>query len=317
MGKAVVAQLLEAGIKVRVIGRNSYPELIADGVDCVQGSITDSEVISKAVSGMDIVFHVAALAGIWGPWQDYYDVNVTGTKNVITACRVNNVKALIYTSTPSVVFNREDIVEGDEDLPYASDFLCNYAETKVIAEKEILTAASDSLKTCAIRPHLIWGPEDPHLVPRLIDRGKKKMLKQVGQGNNLVDISYVDNVAYAHILAARNLLGSCTANGNAYFISQEKPVNLWNWVNELFEKLDVPQVKSNVSSNTAFYLGWFLESVYRTFRLKGEPRMTRFLSEQLSKSHYFSISRAKRDLGYEELVSTEEGLRRTIAWFKE
>ncbi|EKD36040.1 MAG: NAD(P)H steroid dehydrogenase, partial [uncultured bacterium] len=164
--------------------------------------------------------------------------------------------------------------------------------------------------------HLIWGPGDPHLLPRLLAGGRKRQLKMVGDGSNLVDISYIDNVAHAHILAAKNLAELGTAGGKPYFISQGTPVNLWQWINELFAMMNIPRVQASVSYSAAYRLGGVLEAVYGLLRLGDEPKMTRFLAEQLAKSHYFSIAAAKRDLGYEPVVSTAEGLRRTVQWLR-
>jgi len=317
VGRAIVKMLLEKGIECRVVGRNCYPEIEAIGAECFIGDISDPDSMDIVTKGTDTVFHVAALAGIWGSWKDYYNSNVLGTKNVIQGCRVNNVSRLIYTSTPSVVFNQYDIVNGDESLPYATNFLCNYAKSKMEAEKLVLSANDASLSTCAIRPHLIWGPGDPHLIPRLTDSGRKKKLKIIGSGNNLVDISYIDNVAYGHLLAAHNLSTTQTAAGKAYFIGQEKPVLLWDWINDLFSRLEIPEVTSSVTYPAAYRVGAFLEYIYDLFKVKKEPKMTRFLAQQLSKSHYFSHNNAQRDLGYRPIVSIEEGLERLVKWVKE
>jgi 2-alkyl-3-oxoalkanoate reductase len=314
VGRAVVSRLLALGVQTRVIGRQRYPQVEGAGATCIVGDIADRDALYQAVQGVDVVFHVAALAGIWGSWSDYYRVNVQGTANVIEACRNAKVPFLVHTSTPSVVFNGEDICGGDERLPYGRDFLCHYAKSKAMAERMVLAATGDDLKTCALRPHLIWGPGDPHLLPRLLERGREKSLRQVGDGSNLVDISYIDNVAEAHILAASNLAGPGTADGKAYFISQGEPVRLWQWINELFSRMAVPPVEKRVTLNTAYRLGRALEIVYTLLRLRQEPRMTRFLAEQLAKSHYFSLAQARRELGYEPLVSTEEGLQRTVQW---
>ena len=316
VGKAIVKRLLELGIETRVVGRHRYPEVEEAGAECFVGDISQPLVMTEAAKGVDIVFHTAALAGIWGPWKDYYAVNVVGTEKVIESCRASKVAMLVYTSTPSVVFNGRDIQGGDERLNYAEKSLCHYATTKVIAEKMVLAANSSDLKTCALRPHLIWGPGDPHLLPRLLASGKKKRLKRVGNGANLVDISYIDNVAHAHILAARNLAGNATASGKAYFISQGTPVNLWNWINELFASMAIPAIQSSLSETAAYLLGGILELLYTVGRTNNEPRMTRFLSEQLAKSHYFCIANARKDLGYEPIVSIEEGLQRTVQWLK-
>ncbi len=317
VGKGIVARLLGLGIATTVVGRHRYVEIEQAGGRCIVGDITDAKLMESATAGVDLVFHVAALAGIWGAWRNYYTTNVLGTQSVVENCRRNRVPILVYTSTPSVVFNREDIEGGDERLPYADQYLCHYAKSKVMAEKIVLDANSPDLAVCALRPHLIWGPDDPHLLPRLLLSGRKKKLKRVGDGSNLVDISYIDNVVEAHILAAKNLCGPRTAAGKTYFISQGEPVNLWDWINELFTAMDVEPVEKSISFPVAYRVGGVLEAMHSLARYQKEPRMTRFLAEQLAKSHYFSIENARRDLGYEPLVSTAEGLGRTVQWLKE
>ncbi len=316
VGQAVVRMLVNRGVACGVVGRRNYPSLDQLGVKVFQGDIQDKYFLTRVFKGYDTVFHVAAKAGIWGPQQEYEAVNLGGTANVIEACRVNKVRNLVYTSTPSVVFNHADINNGDESLPYGESFLCHYAASKARAEQLVLAANSDALLTCALRPHLIWGPGDPHLVPRLLDRGRRRLLRRVGDGSNLVDIAYIDNVAEAHLLAADNLLSSASAAGNAYFISQGKPVKLWDWINDLFRRLDIPAVETSISFRTAYRVGGFLEWIYRIGRISSEPRMTRFLAEQLARSHWFSIARAREDFGYQPRISTNEGIERLAAQLK-
>lgn len=317
VGSAIVGQLVAKGVEVAVFGRNSYPHLEVFGVRQFQGDLLDSDLLIRYMQGYDTVFHVAAKAGIWGPKSEFEQTNVTGTRNVLGACFANGVQALVYTSTPSVVFDRHDINGADETLPYARQFLCYYASSKAVAEQMVLASDSEVLRTCAIRPHLVWGPGDPHLVPRLISRGKSRKLKVVGHGRNMVDISYIDNVAEAHVLAAENLHGNATAAGNAYFISQGEPVCLWPWINNLFEKLHIAPIRKKMSGNSAFMLGTLLEGLYMWFNIEKEPPMTRFLAEQLSRSHWFSIDRARRDLGFEPRISTAEGMDRLVRWLVE
>jgi nucleoside-diphosphate-sugar epimerase len=216
-----------------------------------------------------------------------------------------------------VVFDRQDIAGGDESLPYAEKFLCHYARTKAEAERLVLAANSQSFRTCAIRPHLVWGPGDPHLIPRLVAKGRSRQLKRVGNGDNLVDISYVDNVAHAHLLAADSLAGNGTAAGKAYFISQGEPVKLWDWINGLFVRLGIPAVDEAIAFPLAYGVGSVLEILHSVFRPSEEPRMTRFLAEQLAKSHYFSIAQAKSDLGYVPVVSTAQGFEHLVTWISE
>lgn len=314
VGLAIVRQLVAAGVHTSVIGRGWYPEAEKLGCSLMRGDIRDADFLTRALKGYDTVFHVAAKAGIWGPYREYFSVNVTGTQNVLAACRANRIDTLVYTSTPSVVFNGRDIEGGDESLPYAERFLCHYAATKAEAEKMVLAENSGNLKTCALRPHLIWGPGDPHLIPRLLARGRQGRLRQVGAGANRVDISYVDNVAEAHLLAAANLKSRATAAGETYFISQGEPVTLWEWINGLFARCNVPKVEKKISFCTAWRIGGILEIMYRGLVIKQEPPMTRFLAEQLARSHWFSIKKAQNDLGYHPRVATAAGMERLVAW---
>jgi nucleoside-diphosphate-sugar epimerase len=315
VGSAIVRQLVEKGAnEVGVFGRNQYPHLEKIDVQQFQGDILDSDLLIRSLQGYDTVFHVAAKAGIWGAKHEFEQTNVTGTRNVLGACFASGVESLVYTSTPSVVFDRKDLHGADETTPYAGRFLCYYASSKAVAEQMVLTANSEVIKTCAIRPHLVWGPGDPHLIPRLVERGKSRKLKIVGTGNNMVDISYIDNVADAHVLAAENLNSSATAAGNAYFISQGEPVNLWDWINDLFVQLGIEPVKKKIGFSTAYVIGTLMEGIYMWFSMENEPRMTRFLAEQLAKSHWFTIDKARRDLGYEPRISTSEGLERVVQW---
>ncbi|RUM35419.1 MAG: 3-beta hydroxysteroid dehydrogenase, partial [Desulfobulbus sp.] len=222
--------------------------------------------------------------------------------------------ALVYTSTPSVVFGNRSLEGVDETTPYARKPLCHYAASKIMAEKLMLKADSPRLRTIAIRPHLVWGPGDPHLIPRLLARGRAGKLKIVGNGQNRVDISYIDNVVQAHLLAADNLLGAADAGGRAFFIGQEKPVFLWDWINGLFAAVGIEQVQKRVSFAAAFAIGGALECAYALLKKTAEPRMTRFVALQLAKSHWFSQAAAGELLGYVPEVSIEEGMKRLLPW---
>lgn len=317
VGLAIVRQLAAMGVRTTVVGRHRYRVAEEAGARCLVGDIRDREFLVQAASGHDAVFHVAAKAGIWGSRESYYSVNVLGTENVIAACVANRIRILIHTSTPSVVFDGSDLQGKDERLPYSQNPLCHYAETKIVAEKKILAANSAQLRTTSLRPHLIWGPGDTQIIPRLIERGRQGKLKIVGNGRNRVDISYIDNVAGAHIRAAENLATTGTAAGQAFFISQGQPVVLWDWINELFRRVGIQPVSSQVSFRVAYGLGGVMEGLYRLLRLQGEPQMTRFLAEQLARSHWFSIDKAKNVLVYSPKISTATGMDRLVEWLRQ
>ncbi|QYY36490.1 NAD-dependent epimerase/dehydratase family protein [Ruficoccus sp. ZRK36] len=316
LGRHVVGRLLARGYTVRSLGRSAQPELVAQGVEVIQGDIADAEAVDRAVAGTDAVFHVAAKAGVWGAREDYFNANVLGTRHVLAACARHGVKRLVYTSTPSVVFTGEAFAGADESLPYGKNWLCPYPETKAQAEQEVLAAnGRDGLLTCALRPHLIWGVGDPHIVPRLVDRARRGRLRIVGDGKNRVDITHVANAALAHVLAL-DALDKGTAAGCAYFLSQGEPVVLWDWINNLLKRLGEPPVKRSISAKTAYRVGSSLEWIYDKFCLPGEPAMTRFVAVELSKDHWYDITAARRDLGYAPEVSTEAGVDELVADWK-
>lgn len=314
IGQAIVRKLIGKGLQVNVVGRNSYPQLAAMGVHCHQGDIRDLDFLKASFNGIDTVFHVAAKAGIWGTKEEYFSINTQGTQNVIAACQKALVSALVYTSTPSVVFDRAPLAGANESLPYATRPLCHYAASKIEAEKKVLTADDNGLRTAAIRPHLVWGPGDQHLIPRLLERGREGKLKVVGKGDNMVDISYIDNVVHAHILAAENLHTSGSAGGEAFFIGQEQPVHLWEWINSLFARVGIEQVSKKVPFSLAYLAGAVLEGIFGLIRCRTEPKMTRFLAHQLAHSHWFNHQKAKDILGYQEQVSTAEGMSLLVSW---
>ena len=313
LGGAVARMLHERGDDVTVFGRRRYRHIEHQGIRTVQGDLRDAQAVRAAIEGMDVVFHAGAVTDLWGHHRTFWDINVRGTRHVLAGCRHAGVPRLVYTSSPSVVFGADDLCGVDESVPYPDRYLAVYPETKAVAEREVLAANDDSLATVALRPHLIWGPGDPHLIPRVLERARKGRLVQVGDGRNLVDIVYIDNAAEAHVLAADVLEPGAACAGRPYFITQGEPVALWPWLNAIIQAVGLPRVRPKVSYRTAYRIGWLWEAVYRILEAGREPPMTRFLATQLAKSHYFNISAARRDFGYGPRVSTADGVKRLIA----
>jgi nucleoside-diphosphate-sugar epimerase len=314
LGRYIVEQLVARGDQVRALARRAYPELGALGVETMQGDVQDAAAVSAACRGIDVVFHVAAIAGIWGPWKTYYGINTLGTENVLAGCRQQGVSRLVYTSSPSVTFAGTDQRGVDESAPYPKKWLAHYPHTKALAEQRVLAASGEGLATCSLRPHLIWGPRDQHLIPRLIERARRGQLRQVGNGTNRVDAVYVENAAEAHLLAAGALENNPACRGQAYFITNGQPVNCWEWIGEILGLAGLPPVTRRISARGAYLAGSVLEGIWTVLRRTDEPRMTRFLAAQLATSHYFDISRARRDLGYEPRISMAAGMTRLGEW---
>lgn len=310
LGKAIVELLLQRGDSVRSLARGDYPQLAARGVETLRGDIADPMVVERAAKGIDVVFHVAGKPGMWGPLEDYRRTNVVGTDNVIAACLRHGVPKLVFTSTPSVVHGGVDIEGADESLPYPDHFDGPYPQTKAEAERHVLAANSPQLATVALRPHLIWGPGDNHLLPRLLERARSGRMAFVGSEDKLIDTVYIDNAAAAHLSACDRLAPDAACAGKAYFISQGEPWPASRITNAMLRAAGFAQVTRRIPVGLAYAIGAVVETAYRAFGVEAEPPVTRFVVRQMSTAHWYDISAAKRDLGYEVRVGIEEGLER-------
>jgi nucleoside-diphosphate-sugar epimerase len=313
LGLAVTRLLLQHGWAVRSFSRQEYSTLEELGVEQHRGDLADSAAVTAAAAGCDIVFHVAAKAGIWGPYETYHRTNVLGTANIIEACRRGRISRLVYTSSPSVVFDGTDMEGVDESVPYPTHYEAYYPQTKAMAEQLVKQANGPKLATVSLRPHLIWGPGDNHLLPRLMARAKAGQLYRIGRAQKLVDTVYIDNAAEAHWLAAERLTPGSRIAGKAYFISQGQPIETWTIINRLLEAAGAPQVRRSIPAFAARTLAGLFESFARWTHSSTEPRLTRFVVRELTTAHWFDITAAREDLGYEPTVSIDEGLRRLQA----
>jgi 2-alkyl-3-oxoalkanoate reductase len=310
LGTAIVRLLRLRGINVRSFSRCLHAHLMELGVEQLTGDVADAAAVDRAVGGCGLVYHVAAKASIWGRYRDYHAANVKGTANVIAACRMHGIDRLVYTSSPSVVFHGGDMQAVNESAPYPRKFEAYYPQTKAIAERMILEANGPDLATVALRPHLMWGPGDPHLIPRLIAQARLGKLRRIGRIDKKVDVTYVDNAALAHLQAAEVLGQRSAVAGKPYFPSQGEPVLLWEFINRILGRTGLPPVQRSVPYWAAWSAGAVLETAYRLFGITRAPPLTRFVVRQLATAHWFDISAARRDFGYDPVVSTEEGLRR-------
>lgn len=323
LGRRIVELLLEAGHEVRFLARGRYPEVEALGAEGLQVDLRDADAVKAAVEGCDALFHVASKAGYWGSRDDFYGINVDGTQHLLDAAVAHGVTRFVYTSTPSVI-GYEGEVTGIGEAPYPQQWESLYGETKAKAEQIVLAfngrelEGGGRLSTVSLRPHLIIGPRDNNLLPRVIERARSGQLRIVGDGENTVDLTYVDNAAWAHLDAAEALTGpDVPCAGKAYFISNDEPVKLWHWVNDFLPRIGAPTVDRKVGLGTATAVGAVMETAWRWLPLKGEPRMTRFLAAALARSHWYDMTPAKEDFGYRIRVPMAEGTARTAAWFQD
>lgn len=301
LGRHIVGLLLRRGCQVRSLGRSPQPALAALGVEHIAGHLHDPAAARAAVLGCDAVIHTAAKAGIWGPAADYELANLEGTRVLLAASQAAGVSRFVHTSTPSVVFCGEPFAGADESLPYGRGWLCHYARTKAEAEQLALAADRPAFRVCALRPHLIWGAGDPHLVPAIL-RAAGRGLPVIGDGQNRVDMTHVRNAAHAHLLAL-DALGENRAGGSAYFLSDDAPVQLWPWVHRLLADLGKPPITRQISLRQAYAAGAVLEFFGKLTGRAEPPKITRFAAVELAKDHWFNVSAARRDLGYSPVAA--------------
>ncbi|MFA6238706.1 MAG: NAD-dependent epimerase/dehydratase family protein [Bacteriovorax sp.] len=313
LGSYIARELAAENYELYSFSRSTHPQLKSFGVTERLGDLGNFKDVKEALEGMDAVVHTAGMVGMWGRYSDFYRTNVIGTQNVIRAMKELGIKKLVYTSTPSVAFGRDNLCGVDESTPYPEKYLTYYAKTKSIAEREVLKSNCAELCSVALRPHLIFGPGDLNLIPRLIEAHKKGRLKIIGNGDNLVDVTYVENAAHAHVMALEKLEVNHPIAGKAYFLGQG-PVNLWDFTNKILKGAGLTPVTKKISLISAYRIGFMIESFLKLFRIYNvHPPMTRFVALQLAKSHYFSHSNLERDLGFKPQISIEDGIRKLFS----
>ena len=338
IGGQIALRLLAAGRRVRVLSRRPLPELEKLGAEVVLGDLHDTAALHRGCEGTGTIFHVAGRVGVWGPAADFFRTNVEGTRHVIAACRAAGVRRLVYTSSPSAVYNGGDLVGVDESAPLCHAAPCAYPTSKAAAERLVTEAHGATLATISLRPHLVWGPGDKNVVPRLLALARQGRMKIIGAGHNKVDVTHITNVVDAHLLAeaalskchgssdtsAKRRADTChiiddkfgstagavqpqAAGGKAYFITNGEPVVLWDWMNELLRGVGIPEITRHISLRTAYLVGGVLEALWTVLPLKGEPPTTRFVVKEMATHHWFDITAARRDLGYAPRVSMAAG----------
>ncbi|HQU08448.1 MAG TPA: NAD-dependent epimerase/dehydratase family protein [Opitutales bacterium] len=312
IGGALAQHLLQTGHRVTLLLRKAHPALEAQGAQIILGDLADTAAINRATAGQEAIMHVASTTAMWGPWDFFYQTNVVGTHNLLDAAAQASVRYFIYTSSPSVTFKPKNIFNADERLAYTRSNWSFYAKSKALAEQAVLSRnGAKGLRTLALRPHLVWGPGDTHLIPSLIARARNNRLIQVGSDAVETDMTYIDNVVEGHI-AALEALQSRNVSGRAYFLTQNEPVQLWPWARNFLARAGLPGVRWHMAYPTAWALGASLEYVHRSLGITKPPLITRFIAAQLAYSHSYSSNAAMNDLGYRPRVTMAEGLERLL-----
>ncbi len=317
VGAALVQALKDRGDQV--IALDLAPSCPVQGVDYRRIDITDKAAVTEACRGVDTIFHNASLVHTKQNKQDIvWAVNLGGTENMLEAAREHGVKRFIYVSSGSVVYEGKDIENGDESMPYASVSQAPYADSKIAAEKLVLEHnGQHGIATCALRPHVVFGPGDGRFMPALLKQGKSGRLRvQVGRGVWLSDYTYLSNLIDALLLADEALACDGTnsaAAGQAYFITNGEPMPFWDFVRKVAARLGFPPIKYQAPKSLVYAIAAVKEGIdtLKGGTLNAEDGLTRFAIRYMCTHHYFSIDKARRDLGYEPKVSIEEGIERT------
>lgn len=317
LGTKIVEMLISDGHNVRVLGRNYYTHLKKMDVECIKADIRNEADIAKSLTGIDTIFHVASKNGFYGNWNEFKSINIVGTETILSAALSKNVEKFIYTSSPAVVGFDNDLHNGGIDVPYPTKHESPYSYTKAQAEQIVKTKNGDGIATVSLRPHMIFGPGDKHLFPRILDKASKGSFKRIGEGKNIIDLTFVDNAASAHIDAAKALISDKSpCAGGAYFISNDEPVIFYDYLNEIFRNLNINTINNGLTLSTARKVGKLLEGFYKTFSIKSEPLVTPYLANMMGLSHWYDMGPAKKDLNYKVKVSMSEGTKRTLEWLK-
>ncbi len=312
LGQHLARTLQTQGHSISILGRDfsEVKSLLAAGARAIEADLRDASAVRKACRQCEVVYHAGALSAAWGRREDFFAVNVGGTEAVVAGCLEADVKRLIYVSSPSVVFNGKDQYEATEAVTYPRRFVSIYSLTKKLGEDHV-RSAPPSLETVIIRPKAIFGPGDRSLLPQLIAAARKRRLPQVGSGNNLVDLTYVENVVEALVLA----LEADAAIGKIYTITNGEHANLWDTIRGVLQQLDLPTNLRRVSLSVALTAAAIMEA--RASLTGQEPLLTRYSAAILGRTQTYDISAARRDLGYVPRISLVEGIERTLASLQE
>jgi nucleoside-diphosphate-sugar epimerase len=315
LGKALARRLHARGDEVTALGRNPsiLAELAREGLRPLRADLGDEAAIRAACQGQEIVFHSGALSSAWGPASEFFRANVLGTRHVIAGCEAAGVRRLVHVSTPSIYFRFESRLEVREDAPLPAQPANEYARTKLLAEAEIDQAHARGLPVISIRPRAIFGEGDNAILPRLISRLASGRLRVIGDGQNITDLTYVENVVDALLLCAEapeNLLG------RKYNLTNGEPLPLWGLIRQVCAALGYEYPRRSIPYPVAMGLATVLEGVSRLLPGQPEPLLTRYMVGVLAKSTTLDISAARRDLGYAPRVSVQEGFERFVRWWK-
>ncbi|MBN2160534.1 MAG: NAD-dependent epimerase/dehydratase family protein [Spirochaetes bacterium] len=321
LGRALSKALLDRGCVVHSLDirpdSNPHPR-----IRYFSGDIRDFDAVRAAIDNCSTVFHCAAVMNFLGVCRpsvrrEVYGINVKGTENVVRACREAGAKSLVYTSSHVVCFDTGPVIAGDESKPYARRYLDLYGKTKTAAERIVLAANGNGLRTAALRPGGIWGSSDDcYMFAKFIDQLLKgKLVATIGPADAIIDNTHVDNLVLAEVLAAEALVKKPeVVGGQAYFIVDDEPMNLMEWLRPLIEGLGYRLPKRSIPKLPMYFLGFLAECLH--FIGGPRPFMTRLEVHNLTAKFTFRQDKARRDLGFEPIINSEKGMKECVEFYR-
>ncbi len=313
VGSALAARLVTEGASVRGLTRHPDAAPAIPGVHWVRGDLEDPGSLREATRGIDAVFHAGGMVGHFGHRPAYLRANVQGTKDLLAACREHQVRALIHTSTPSVIADGSDHFGVDESHPYSTRFASPYPESKALSEQLVLAAHRDDFRTIVVRPHMIWGPGRSQWVQGMVRRAARNALWQIGPGGNRIGMTFLDDCISAHLAAWQALTRDASVGGVPYFVHGGEPVVFWDWVAELSRACGLSPIRGQVPVGAAMALAHACDAAVVISRGRVHLPISAYLIAELTTEHYSDITRARTRLGYEPRVTMAEGLARIAA----
>ncbi len=305
---------LEQGLAVRINGRRpeAVEHLVRRGAEFVQGDLADPELALALCDDVEAVVHCAGAVGVWGSYQHFYQANVEVTENMVEACLKRKVRRLVHLSSPSIYFDGRSHVDiREEQVP--KRFSDHYGATKYLAEQKVFAAEEFGLEVIAFRPRFVTGAGDTSIFPRLIEMQRKGRLAIIGNGLNKVDFTSVHNL---NEVLLSGLLAAGPALGKVYNISNGQPVPLWDVVNYVLRRLDLPPVTRHVPFGIAHAAATLNETVCKLLPGRPEPSLFRLGVAVMARDFSLDISRARQYLEYDPTASVWSALDEFCTWWK-
>jgi 2-alkyl-3-oxoalkanoate reductase len=312
-GGAVARALVERGDEVTVFQRG--PAEVAGAAERL-GDITDREAVTHAVAGQEAIIHLAARVSVVGAWPQFERVNVHGTATLLDAARLAGVRRFVFVSSPSVAHRGEALMGAGADPADPDRARGHYARSKAIAERLALAAdrgSGDGMSVVAIRPHLIWGPDDPQLIGRIVERARTGRLPLIDQGAALIDTTYLDNAVDATVAAVDR---AEDIHGRAFVVSNGEPRPVREILTEICRAAGVDAPRHRVPFRVAYAGGALAEAVWRRLGRDDDPPMTAFVAEQFATAHWFDQRETMAALDWAPQVPLAEGFERLTASYR-